>query len=153
MVKLRELKTLMLCMFVVAVASLIMMFYYAVNYTRYTKLERTFVVVLHDNTPWNSSNNSKGQRSNNQLTHQVAEGLVINRNQQEQNIHQKRSNIDAYGANLASRNKSDLVRGLCPETSKTLGKSCVPFFLVLICCFHCVSQKVVCSLCVICSCI
>lgn len=142
MAKLGELKTLMLCIFVVAVASLIMMFYYAVNYTRYTKLGRAYVVMLNNDTKWNRHlqerplSGSNGPRWSNESTHQVAEGLVINRDQQEQNIHQKRSNIDE--ANVAYRNRSDPVRVLCPKTSSTLGKSSIliNFFLVFTSCCH-----------------
>ena len=127
MAKLRELKTLMLCIFIVAVVPLIAMFYYAVNFKRYTKVGRAYVGMFHDDTGWIRHLQGKPLSGlnapawNNELTHQVANGLAINRDQQKQNIHRKTSNSDE--ANLASRNRS-----LCPGTSSTQGKPCVSFF-------------------------
>ena len=134
MAKLRELKTLMLCIFFVAVASLIALFYYAVNFARYMKLGRAYVDLLHNDTQWNRHlqgrpfSGSKEQRWNRELTHHSSEGSVArNRDQREQNrIHQKRSNINL--ANLLTTKQRNYTRGWCTGTSSALGKSRVFLF-------------------------
>lgn len=129
MTKLRELKALILCIFMVAVVSLIAMFYYAVNFTRYTKLN---LGMLHHSMQWNRQqrkSGSKGPRWKKGLIHQAAEGLATSRDQRE-NTHHERSNITK--AKLASGNQSDHRRGLCPVTSSTLGKPSFCFILFIL---------------------
>lgn len=143
MAKLRELKTLMLCIFFVAVASLIALFYYAVNFARYTKIGRAYVDLLHNNTQWNRHlqgrpfSGSKEQRWNSELTHHSSAGSVgRNQDQREQNIQKKkRSNINL--ANLVTTKQRNYTRGWCPGTSSALSKSRVFLFFVYIIMYPC----------------
>lgn len=143
MAKLRELKTLMLCIFFVAVASLIALFYYAVNFARYTKIGRAYVDLLHNNTQWNRHlqgrpfSGSKEQRWNSELTHHSSAGSVgRNQDQREQNIQKKkRSNINL--ANLVTTKQRNYTRGWCPGTSSALSNSRVFLFFVYIIMYPC----------------
>jgi len=129
MAKLRELKTLILCIFFVALASLIAMFSYTVNIARYMKSGRAPVVLLINDTQWNSHlqemsfSGSKDQRWSNELTyHSTAESVGRNRAQREQNNHQNRSNINVRIPNydLATENRRKYIKGLCPPKSPAL---------------------------------
>ena len=52
MAKLTELKTLMLCVFLVALTSLIALFSYTVNFARYMKVGGAPVVFVINDTQW-----------------------------------------------------------------------------------------------------
>lgn len=132
MTKLKELKALILCIFMVAVVSLIAMFYYAVNFTRYTKQGKANVTMLHHDMQWNrhfqEKSGSKGPPWKKGLIHHAAKGLATSRHQRE-NIHHERSNITK--AKLVSGKQSDYRRSLCPITSSTLGKPSFCFILFI----------------------
>ena len=147
MAKLRELKTLMLGIFFVAVASLIAMFSYTVNFTRYMKARRVHVVLLINDTQWSrhlqemSFSGWEEQGWNNELTYHLStESMEKNRDPREQNIRQKRSNINIPNYGLVTENRRKYIRGLCPEKSPTLGKFRVFLFLITSC-FHVLSIK------------
>ena len=127
MANIRELKTYMLGIFLVAVASIIAMFYYAVNYTRYTKLGMSsHMGLFHNDTRRNRLHGRLLSRSNDsEFTQQLLAGSAINRDQREQNFHQNKSNIEE--PNLAPRNGKEHAHGLCPKTSLTLCKHCIFF--------------------------
>lgn len=139
MAKLTELKTLMLCICFVAVASLIALFSYTVNFTRYMKAAaRAPVVLVINDTRWNrllqemSFYGSNEQGWNDELTyHSSAESVGRNRDQWEHNIHQNRSNINRPNYDEVTENPRKYIRGLCPEKSPTLGKF-ESFFMFLI---------------------
>lgn len=142
MAKLRELRTLILCIFFVALASLIAMFSYTVNIARYMKSGRAPVVLLINDTQWNSHlqemsfSGSKDQRWSNELTyHSTAESVGRNRDQREQNNHQNRSNINVRIPNydLATENRRKYIKGLCPPKSSALGKFRAFEFLIISC--------------------
>ena len=129
MAKLRELKTLMLCVFLVAVASLIALFSYTVNFARYMKAGGAPVVVVINDTQWNrhlqetSFSGSNKQRWYNELTyHSSAESVRRNRDEREQNSHRNRSNINGPNYDVLTENPLKYIRGLCPIKSSTLGK-------------------------------
>ena len=102
MSKFREIKTLMLCIFFVAVTSLIALFSYTVNFTRYIKAAaRAPVVLVINDTRWNRLlqempfSGSNEQRWNDELTyHSSAESVGRNRDQREHNIHQNISTMN-----------------------------------------------------------
>ena len=126
MVKLAELKTLVLCIFFVALASLIALFSYTVKFARYTKAGRAPVVLVINDTRWNrllqemSFSRSNEQRWNNELTYHSS--VRRNRDQQEQDIHQITPNINIAYYDVVTENRHRYIRGLCPEKSPTLGK-------------------------------
>lgn len=129
MAKLTELKTLTLCIFFVAVASLIALFSYTVKFARYMKAGRVPVVLVINDTRWNrvlremSFSGWDEQRWNNELTyHSSAESVARNRDQGEQNIHQARSNINRPNYDEVTENPRKYIRRLCSEKSPTLGK-------------------------------
>ena len=128
MAKLRELKTLMLCIFFVALASLIAMFSYTVNFARHMKSGRTPVVLLINDTQWNrllqemSFSGSEDQEWNSELTyHSSVASVGRNRDQREQN-NQNRSNINIPNYDLVTENRRNNIRGWCPQKSPALGK-------------------------------
>lgn len=129
MAKLTELKTLVLCIFFVAVASLIALFSYTVKFARYMKVGRAPVLLVNNDTRWNRLlqempfSGSNEQRWNDELTyHSSAESVGRNRDQREHNIHQNRSNINRPNYDEVTENLRKYIRGLCPEKSPTLGK-------------------------------
>lgn len=129
MTKLRELKTLMLCIFCVAVSSLFALFYYTVNFERYMKAGRTHVDLLRNDTQWNRQlqgrpfSVSKEKRWKNGSTyHSSAEPVKGKRDQREQNFYQLRSHASLPNYNLVTKNRRNRILGLCPEKSPTLGK-------------------------------
>ena len=137
MAKLTELKTLMLCVFLVAVASLIALFSYTVNFARYMKAGRVPVVLVINDIQWNkhlqemSFPGSTEQRWNNELTyHSSAESMRRNRDEREQNIHQNKLNINRHNYALATENPPKYIRGLCPAKSPALGKFDIFLFLI-----------------------
>lgn len=129
MTKLREMKTLMLCIFCVAVSSFIALFYYTINYGRYMKAARTHVDLLRNDTQWNRQLQgrpfpvSTEKRWKNGLTYNSsAEPVERKRDQREQNIYQLRSHTSLPNYNLVTKNRRNRILGLCPEKSPTLGK-------------------------------
>ena len=141
MTKLRELKTLMLCIFCVAVSSLISLFYYTVKFERYMKSGRAHLDLLLNDTQWSRQlqgrrnfSGSIEQRWNNELTyHLSAESVGGKRNPQEQNIDKNRSNINLPNDDLVTKNRRNYIRSLCPEKSSALGKARVFLFLIMSC--------------------
>ena len=128
MAKLRELKTLMFFIFFVALASLIAMFSYTINFPRYKKSGRTPVVLLINDTQWNRLLQempffgSEDEGWNNELTyHSSVESVGRNRDQREQN-NQNRSKINIPNYHSVTENRRNYIRGLCPQKSPALGK-------------------------------
>ena len=94
MAKLTELKTLLLCIFFVAVSSLVALFSYTVNFARCMKAGRAPVAFVVNDTQWNrhlqemSFSGSNEQRWYNELTyHSSAESMKRNRDERARNIH------------------------------------------------------------------
>ena len=115
MTNLRELKTLLVFILLVSVASIIALLYYAVNFIPYTNLAMGFLHIGEG-----ASNKWNDNYETNDL---VSQKLEIHLDQREQNIlSQNGSNID----------RSDHAQGLCPETSSALGKLCALFHFILL---------------------
>ena len=137
MAKLTELKTLLLYIFFVAVASLVALFSYTVNFARCMKAGRAPVAFVVNDTQWNrhlqemSFSGSNEQRWYNELTYNSsAESVKRNRDERERNIHQNRLNINRHNYDLVTENPRKYIRGLCPAKSPALGKFDIFLFLI-----------------------
>ena len=101
------------------------------------KVGRAPVVLVINDTQWNrllqemSFSGSNEQTWYNELTyHSSAESGRRNRDEQEQNIHQNRLNINRQSYDLITENPRKYIRGLCPAKSPALGNFDIFLFLI-----------------------